>query len=332
MTPFRIARHDPRLTARVVARRALAYPGPAAPELDRPELPRAASGLVWFGDRLAVIQDDAEFLLRVHPEQGIESVIPLPPGPGGRRDFDPNAGGKRLKRDLECCVVAPDGRLIGFGSGSKPTREQVLVVEPGGTARYLDAAAFYRTLRRTRAFSGSRLNLEGVASRDGALWLFNRGNEPARKGRAPSDASGVIAWDALLTWLDGPQREPPTLRAVTQYALGTIAGCRYTFADACAAVDPNAAEAHALWYAASAERSDDAIADGPVAGAAIGRIDAGAVRQAPLTDANGAPLALKLEGLCPDPHDPRRLYAVLDADDPTRACELLELRLDGPWA
>lgn len=326
MVPFRIARHDPRLAARVVARRTLAYPGPAAPELDRPAVPRAASGLVWFGDRLAVIQDDAEFLLHVHPERGIESILPLPPGPGGRRDFDPTAGGKRHKRDLECCVVAPDGRLIGFGSGSKPTREQLLVVEPGGAARYFDAAPLYRLLRESRAFSGSRLNLEGVASRAEALWLFNRGNEPRRKGRAPSDASCAVAWEALLGWLDGRRRKAPVPRAVTQYGLGATGGCRYTFADASAAADG------ALWYAASAEASADAIVDGPVAGAAIGRIDPGAVRQAPLTDAAGAPLALKLEGLCPDPHDPRRLFAVLDADDPTKACELLELALVGPWA
>ncbi len=308
-----------------MARRALAYPGPAAPELDRPSLPRAASGLAWFDGLLAIVQDDAEFLLQVDPALGVVGVRPLPPGPGGRRDFDPRTGGKRHKRDLECCVTAPDGRLIGFGSGSKPTREQLLVVEPGGDARYVDGRAFYQALRELRAFSGSRLNLEGAASRDGELWLFNRGNEPARRGRAPSDASAVVDWGALLAWLDDPRRATPAPYAVAQYGLGAIGDCRYTFADACSGLDGS------LWYAASAEAGADAIEDGAVVGAAIGRIAPDAVRQAALRDAAGAPLALKLEGLCADPRDARRLYAVIDADDPARACELLELRLEGPW-
>ena len=124
-----------------------------------------------------------------------------------------------------------------------------------------------------------------------------------------------------------PQRvAPPAPGPVTHYGLGAIAGARLTFGDACVASD-----GAALWYAANAEADGDAIEDGTIVGCAIGRIDAGAVRQAPLTDAAGMPLAVKLEGLCPDPCDPRRLYAVLDADDPTRASELLELALDGPW-
>ncbi len=328
MIPFRIARPDPRLSARVVARRTLGYSGPAAPELDRPAVPRSASGLVWFGGRLAVIQDDAEFLLRVDPSQGVETVLTLPPGPGGRRDFDPRTGGKRHKRDLECCVVMPDGRLIGFGSGSKPTREQLLVVEPHRDARYIDAAPLYRMLRRTRAFSGSRLNIEGAANSGDRLLLFNRGNEPRQHGRAPSDASCALDRRAFERWLARPDRAPlPEPERITQYGLGSVSGARLTFADACA--DPSG---DALWYAASAEAGGDAIEDGPVVGAAIGRIDAVAVRQALLTDAMGAPLALKLEGLCPDPQDPRRLHAVVDADDPRKPCELLLLELGGPWA
>jgi len=224
---------------------------------------------------------------------------------------------------------------MAVGSGSRPTREQILIVEPGGAARYLAAGALYRALRRCRGFSGSRLNLEGAASRGDALWLFNRGNEPRRQGRAPSDASGALRWDAVLAWLDAPARAPlPAFGQVAQYGLGSIAGCRLSFSDACGlagSADGAAATDGALLYAASAEASPDAIADGPVAGAVIGRIDASAVRQAPLVDADGRTLALKLEGLCPDPRDPQRLFAVLDADDPARACELLELVLEGPW-
>jgi len=326
--PFRIARPDPRLGAQVGARRALRYADAASPGHDRPAVPRAASGLAWWQGALVAVQDDAEHLLRIDRASGACTALPLPPGPGGRRDFDPTRGGKRHKRDLECCVVAPDGRLLGFGSGSKPTREQVLVVGPDGAARYVDARALYRRLRRTRAFSGARLNLEGAVSRGTELWLFNRGNEPRRAGRAPLDASCALAWGALLAWLDAPSRAPlPAPATVVQYGLGSTGGARLCFSDACAALGGDA-----LWYAATAEASADAIADGPLRGAVLGSIDPRAVRQAPLTDAAGRALALKLEGLCPDPQDARRLFAVVDADNPTQASELLELTLAGPWS
>jgi hypothetical protein len=45
---------------------------------------RAGSSLSWFGDRLALIQDDANFLVLIEPHSLQVDPIPLPAGEGGR--------------------------------------------------------------------------------------------------------------------------------------------------------------------------------------------------------------------------------------------------------
>ena len=46
--------------------------------LDRPGHIRAGSGLAWVGDRLAVVQDDANFIALVDPTTGLADSIVLP--------------------------------------------------------------------------------------------------------------------------------------------------------------------------------------------------------------------------------------------------------------
>ena len=45
--------------------------------------------------------------------------------------FDDVRGNKKLKLDLEACIVLPDGRLVAFGSGSSPQREKIVTVAAG---------------------------------------------------------------------------------------------------------------------------------------------------------------------------------------------------------
>ena len=54
-------------------------------------------------------------------------------------------------------------------------------------------------------------------------------------------------------------------------------------------------------------------------------------RWALLCDQQGAPLIEKPEGLALHRTDPRKAFAVLDADDENRPSELLEIVLTGPW-
>ena len=106
MTRRVVARHDPRLIARVVARWPLRYADGADAAVDRPAHVRAGSSLAWVGDRLVVVQDDANFLALVDPRDASVQVTTLPAAAGGTRQFDDGRGNKRLKMDLEAVASA----------------------------------------------------------------------------------------------------------------------------------------------------------------------------------------------------------------------------------
>jgi hypothetical protein len=113
------------------------YSKGADPTLDRPAHVRAGSSLSWFGDRLALIQDDANFLVLIEPHSLQVDAIPLPAGEGGLRQFDDLRSNKRFKLDLEACVTVPtqDGDLLlAFGSGSTPYREKIVMLREYDTS------------------------------------------------------------------------------------------------------------------------------------------------------------------------------------------------------
>ena len=134
--PIVQAVRDPALRAIVQRSAPLFYNKGADPMLDRPAHVRAGSSLSWFGDRLALIQDDANFLL-IEPHSLQVDAIPLPAGEGGLRQFDDLRGNKRFKLDLEACVTVPtpDGDLLlAFGSGSTPDREKIVMLREYDTS------------------------------------------------------------------------------------------------------------------------------------------------------------------------------------------------------
>lgn len=327
-----VARHDLSLGARVVRVVPLVYVAGADDALDRPAHVRAGSGLAWIGGTLAVIQDDAHFVALIDPQTGRCRAVTLPAGEGGLRQFDDVRGNKRYKLDLEAALAVPDGRggetLAAFGSGSTDRREQVLRVE-----RLLDeepsielqpASAFYARLREAAAFSGSEMNVEGAAWRGGRIVLLNRGNGAPSEDRAPVDATCEVDWAALRAHLADAANPAPSPGSIIQYDLGTIDGCRLTFTDAAAFGD-------GMIYTATAEASPNAVDDGPVAGSAVGVINAdGEARYAVLRDAAGAGFDAKVEGVARGPR-PGTLYVVVDRDDPHRPSDLCEVELAGDW-
>ncbi len=133
---MRHARLDPALAATIVSRRPLHYRASAHPSLDRPPHVRAGSSLTWVGNRLGLVQDDANFVALVDPRSGLSRSIALPAGEEGKRHFDDARGNKRFKLDLEaCCTIeGPSGTLLlALGSGSKKRRRRVVTVESGDT-------------------------------------------------------------------------------------------------------------------------------------------------------------------------------------------------------
>lgn len=317
------ALEDPRLSARVVERRPLIHDD--EPEPGWPQHVRAGSALVWVGERLAVVQDDALFLALVDPGSGSVRSLALPEGPGGARLFDDAIGNKAAKLDLEAALALGDV-LYAFGSGSTSARERVVEIRgPRGAlaARILPAHRFYALLRATPELSGSELNLEGAAALGNDVVLLQRGNGRARGQLSPVDAIARVEARALVAYLDSADTAPPPpLRSVVQYDLGAIGEVRLGFTDA-------TTRDGRLIYLAAAEDSPDVVRDGAVVGTAVGVIDPdGSARQCPITEA-GAPFTGKAEGIAIDPRDARRAYVVLDRDDPGVPAELCTLELGG---
>ncbi|BAU42486.1 DUF6929 family protein [Leptolyngbya sp. O-77] len=323
---------DSDLRATVVRSLPLFYREGANPELDRPLHVRAGSSLSWFGDRLALVQDDANFLVLIDPQSFAVEAIPLSPGEGGLRQFDDQRGNKRFKLDLEACttVPTPDGEIfLAFGSGSTARREQILMVPGSDPDRFTlqPAGALYAHLRDCTAFSGSELNLEGAVFQADYIRLFNRGNgapqNTLQDTRLPVNATGDLEWDALASYLETPEHcQLPALQNICQYDLGQLDGLALTFTDA--TVTPRG-----ILFSATAEDSPDATRDGVVSGSAIG-ILGDRPRWVELRTPDGALFLGKVEGLCPMP-DTHRLWVVVDADDPTWPCELCQVELEGDW-
>jgi hypothetical protein len=330
---LRVAVRDPALVARVISRVPLRYTDGADRSLDRPAHVRAASSLASIGDRIAVIQDDANFIAVFRPADGDVQSITLPAGADGVRQFDDLRGNKHRKLDLEASVAAiENGRttLLAFGSGSSPEREHVAIVtgwESGPMAvEMVEAPALYAALRLAAGFAGSELNLEGAALKGHELWLFGRGNGAHRGELRPVNATCVLDWPALRRYLRSPHEAPaPRPERTVRYELGALGNTDLGFTDAIAITN-------GFLYSAAAEASPDAVTDGPVAGSCVGVIgDDGTVRWAPLTDATGALFTGKVEGIASSRGAPDHLTAVVDHDDPVVPSELCTVALQGPW-
>jgi uncharacterized protein DUF6910 len=82
-------------------------------------------------------------------------------------------------------------------------------------------------------------------------------------------------------------------------------------------------------YVAVAEASPDATRDGPVSAVAFGLLEGDEPRYTWLLDGAGRMLTNQVEGLAADPEHERRLYAVVDRDEPGSPAELLHLEV-GP--
>ena len=328
------AQLDPGCSARIVGRRGLYYDEGASPLLDRPAHVRAASSTAWLGARLAIVQDDANFIALVDPQTGAASSITLPAGADGKRLFDDLRGTKHAKLDLEACFSVFDlgqWQLVALGSGSEPPRERVVQLVFAADAaevasmRVIDASAFYAQLHARHDFCGAELNLEGALVRGDTLLLVQRGNGATTSEDVPFNALGELSWPQFQAYLADPSGPVPTLTRVTPFELGERDGVRFTFTDATLTPAGN------LLFVASAEASSDSVTDGAVHGTRIGHIaEDGTTRMAPLQNEDGTESLLKAEGMVLDRTDARRAWIVVDMDDPALPALLLEIALTFP--
>lgn len=121
------------------------------------------------------------------------------------------------------------------------------------------------------------------------------------------------------------ERTPPRPARIRQFSLGDLNDMPLGFTDA-------AGWHEAVLFTAAAERSPDAVRDGPVGGSVIGIIEEGdSARWTPLLGEDGLLLREKAEGLALVEAGGSELWVIADADDERRPAELPRVRLEGPW-
>ena len=314
-----------RQTFRVVRRVAMHYVGGADETLDRPGHVRAASGLTWFGQHLVAVSDDASFVGLVDRASGRTQPITVPHAPGQRRQFDTRRGNKADKLDLES-VISIDGRLVAFGSDSGlAVRRQVVVLDNEALApRVVALSRLYEALRQPVLGHGV-LNLEGAAVSGDTLVLGNRGGDLGDDAVPTVDAIARFPVNALLRLIDDPDGAPLPSIEWRPVSLGELDGVPLRLTELEAIGDE-------LAFAATAEATASAYDDGQVTGSVVGWIRGSMssgyqVEWCRVIDDRETPLVAKLEGLVFDPSTGNML-ATVDADDPDRPSELLELALE----
>ena len=294
---------------------------------------RSASSITRTRAGIAVVQDDANFIALFNDDGTRKRTIALPAGEGGQRHFDDRRGNKAYKLDLEASVtVTTDGGeiLLAFGSGSTERREQIVTLgdleREQPNVSVTNMPRLYAELRRTTAFAGSELNVEGAIQVGERLRLFGRGNGAVRGELKPVNASCDLDWPKLFAHLRDPERsEPPQPFSIVQYELGTLDEIPLGFTDVALWRD-------AVCYSAAAEDSPDAVRDGRVPGSAIGVIGATGARWAPLTEPSGSLFVAKVEGLLSVNDDANTILVVVDSDNPDAQSELCTVELRGSWS
>ena len=309
------------IVARVVRRQPLRYRAGASVALDRPAHVRAASGLSWLGPRLVVVCDDTLIIGVIDVATGLVDDAPLPSA-DGVRTFDARRGNKAAKPDLEAvCSIGDVALAIGSG-GPLAARQVVAIWAPPALPTLHACPRLFAALAAHVLPGGGALNLEGAVRIGDTVWLGNRGGD-AHAGGVTADALVPVPAATLLAAARADDPAALALGAVVQLDLGHLGDAALRLTELAARPDGT------LAYLAAAERTASFFHDGAVVGSVIGGLgpDHRSPRHACLLSETGAPLAVKLEGLAFDPDDPRRAFAVDDADDPDVPATLFELAI-----
>ena len=265
---------------------------------------RAGSALLRIGARLLAVQDDAYCACWIDLP-GLR-VTPF------ALDGDGAALPKALKPDFESAVRTGDGRIFLLGSGSTPNRMVIARLSlPGASVALSHRPQIYECVRRALELAEAP-NIEGAVIEGDVLRLFHRGIATASAtidlplGVLEGEAPRALAWD----WIQPGELDGVALSITDAATVGR----------------------HGTLLLAVAEDTADAVADGPVAGCAVGVLarpaDRPPVRWCRVLDPNGEPSRRKLEGLAVD-EVLRGAWVITDPDDPHRHAELCRIELRG---
>lgn len=281
----------------------------------RPAFLSAASGLVRMGDHLYVVADDelqlGEFSLTGNSPGTVRRLFPgeLPDKPKKRKKHKPDL---EILTRLPAFADYPHGALLALGSGSTQRRCRgalLALTAQGGVQsapQVLDASALYEELER----HFDELNLEGAWVWGNELRLLQRGN----KGGS-SNAVLHLDLHAVLSGLSHDEVLPALKPlAIHTLQLGVIDNVPLSFTDASVLPDGR-------WlFSAVAEDTDNAYADGPCAGAAVGLADA----DHRILWMKRVTPSYKIEGIdVRQTQSAGQVLLVTDADDPAMPARLL---------
>jgi hypothetical protein len=267
----------------------------------------AASGLICLHSFIFVVADDELHL-------GVFRAADSEPGHLIRLFDgalpDPKTQRKRKKPDLEALALLPahedhpHGALLALGSGSTSNRRMgaLLGLDAHGAVHGLPRVVDLSPLLAPLDDAFPALNIEGATIDGGELRLFQRGNT-----RHPVNAIIRFPLPDLFDLLRAERTGAIKPSAIDTIDLGKIDGIPLSITDAAALPDG------ATVFTAIAEDTNDAYADGPCIGAAIGIVD----RFFRLRCLHRLDRPCKLEGVdARIDGDGIRLLLVTDADDP----------------
>lgn len=241
----------------------------APAETSRPSYVYSASGLVELGNRFYIVADD-ELHLAVfeNDSKKLGHWVRLLPGKLPL-DYDQR---KKEKPDLESIAhlgpyeYAPHGALLMVPSMSRRNRINgiLLTLDENGEIVGEPLPIDFGDLRDKLKDMVEELNIEGALFLQKKIKLLHRGS----RGKSKSAVIDIDAAPFLKQLHDTHKPSADTIRGMTEYDIGVIAGVPLQFTDAVKISDDR------FLFVATAEDTTNAIDDGASLGSAVGIIDA----------------------------------------------------------
>lgn len=240
--------------------------------------PSSASGIEYINGLYYIIGDDANALFILDESLNVQKTIPFVHGSSIQEHIP-----KKEKNDWECMsfvYVQEVPHILIMGSGSKSKRKMAYLYNlVSETMKMLNYAQFYDKLEKDVDFTlGAELNLEGLASTNEYIYLFQRGNV-AKKNTflrfSVHDIFNPIDYEVFTA----------DLPSLEQGKAG--------FSGACYVLEWNA-----LLFTASVELTKDAYDDGQVLGSMVGIIQNNQVKDVvSITYPDGKKYVAKVESI-----------------------------------
>lgn len=215
----------------------------------------SASGIATSENGYFAIGDDSPFLFFLDKDFNVSSKSPV----YSLEKLEGETIPKKFKPDFEAMEMISENEIIVFGSGSlSPERDVFLMITLGDSiaVKEYNITPFYQELKNLPILDHQELNIEGVAFRDGQLYLFNRGR----------NVVFAFVYSEFVQYLEGSKPFPA--HTATLFDLPEINGIPSGFSGATTFSDQPY-----ILFTSSVENTANAYDDGAILGSFVGMID-----------------------------------------------------------